>query len=1046
MTIPKYSSTKMAEAQAHDYVKNNHALKPQEFSVDGKIYKVINNQVIRMNPYSGMAKCREAVQKIAYMRLPTHSFSNDLTKTLRVAQQNNSSKLAAVLSPIVDSTTRIPLSRVTNEKTTEEVHHQTNMITTESGELEQVKTQPIPKLPRVMSDLESLDITQKISLTHKAILAKSTTSAYTSGYYNRASNNAQAALLEKVTTITGDYHVHSNDSAQVRSELKSISNQANSFMDKYFSADLKEQLINGHGRITDPSGLVMNVLYEKQIATDKPKINIVFSGTFTGEDLSNQLKANFNLVVRGKVSEPLKKADELVGIIKQQVGDNADLSLSGFSLGGAIASYAGLANDIETTTLSTVPLSDNVLKKLNERTKGKLEQRLGNLTNLYVSKDEVTSKLSKNIGTSYKVTSDEYDPNDYKESFNIAGVHNNADVIWIRNTFLQNDINIYTSKAFDEYIEEDLYDKYFSDESKKLTTLDLKQLRYELDNKIDDFLLNDKSKSVLSSSLQDYRYNFLENINSKESIDKLNIIEKELNSILGNKSTLSLMLTSNNVKNLYNAVVEYKSNLNKNYPSTATPISDIPIKKSDALFKLIESSTINKNSPSNIISNTISKASINSNILMGGDEIWPATYQVMAKAEKRIDLQTYIYHEDSEAAKWVHKAIDEIQQRQFDKLNDGQKVEPVEINFYLDHHQLESYIGMKDSFSKNPISNYGIGYTAFLDPRLVKVKTFAHQPLGRGSLHSKSTVVDGKTAVITSANLKYTHSQITTDGEARQDIGIIMTGDVVSQFQQEINTIAKSTEKNLIGTNETEIMEFNEENARFFKLREKYYPSTLKNEPTSDVWHRYDPSLDKKRVEKMFGMIQSADSVLSDVLVLSKPPKDTLSSKLVKSQQRDGILSALNNAEHSIKILGANLNGDEVLEAVLGAISRGVKVEVLLPNSMLDELSALDGSSNHQSYDYLQRKVIELNMQDKLDLRWQGTPDGRLARDGTGGKTHAKYINVDGISIIGSMNLDIQSWKYSGELSMVIKDRKLNEHLDKTIFQEEFVNSLPYRS
>ncbi|EDP59863.1 targeted effector protein kinase [Vibrio sp. AND4] len=93
MRIPECLSTRMAKAQAHDYVKNNHAQKPQEFSVDGKIYKVINNQVIRMNPCSGMAKCREAVRKIAYMRLPTHSFSNDLTQTLRVAKQNSSTLL-----------------------------------------------------------------------------------------------------------------------------------------------------------------------------------------------------------------------------------------------------------------------------------------------------------------------------------------------------------------------------------------------------------------------------------------------------------------------------------------------------------------------------------------------------------------------------------------------------------------------------------------------------------------------------------------------------------------------------------------------------------------------------------------------------------------------------------------------------------------------------------------------------------------------------------------------------------------------------------------
>lgn len=907
-------------------------------------------------------------------------------------------------------------------------------------------TYSLPKIPRVMSDLENLDLKEKIKLTQKAVLAKSTTATFTAGYYNRASNNAQAALLENVTTITGDYHVHSNDSVQVRAELQAISNQATNFLNEHFSADLKEQLIRGHGRITDSSGLVMNVLYEKQFNTDKPKINIVFSGTFTGENSSNQLVANANLIVRGKVSGPLKKADELVAIIKSQIGDNADLCLSGFSLGGAIASYAGLANDIEITTLSTIPLSDRVLVKLNERTKGKLEQRLERLTNLYVSKDEVTSKLSKNVGKSYKIIREQFDLVSYRGNLNIAGVHTNSDIIWIRNTYINNNLNIYTSLKFDQKIDEEVYEKYFSEESKKLTPLSIKQFRYELDSSIDDYLLNNNEESKLSHDLKKLRFGFPDNIKSKSLIDKVNAIENELKFILGKKSLIGLLSNKFYIENLYHCLLEYKGNLIKDRKEFSYPIANISSEISDSLFINIEKKAINENSPSNIHEKKVVTAKINSHILMGGDEIWPAIYEIMSKAEKSIDLQTYIYHEDSEPAKWVHKAIDEIQQRQINKMKDNKLIEPISINFYIDQHKFESVIDMKGNTSKNSISNYGIGYTRFIDPRLVKVNTYVHNPVARGSLHSKTVIVDGQKAVITSANLKDTHSQITSDGEARQDVGFIMTGDVVSQLQQDMNAIAKLTKNNLIGTNENNKVLIDDENEVFFKLREKYYPSALKNQSSPDIWHRYDPTLDKIRIEKMFDGIKNSSVIESDVLILSKPPKDVLYSRIPKSQQRNGILSALNNAEVSIKILGANLNGKEVTDSLINAIKRGVKVEILLPSSMLDELSSLDEKSNHQTYYYLNKTAKELNVQNNLDLRWQGTSDGHLARDGTGGKTHVKYMNIDGISIIGSMNLDIQSWKYSGELSMVIKDRQLNEHIDKSIFQDEFIQGLSYDS
>jgi putative lipase involved disintegration of autophagic bodies len=55
-------------------------------------------------------------------------------------------------------------------------------------------------------------------------------------------------------------------------------------------------------------------------------------------------------------------------MVKAFAGDNADIEVKGFSLGGAIATYAGICNEIPTTTLCPLPVSPFVWKSLiNEK-------------------------------------------------------------------------------------------------------------------------------------------------------------------------------------------------------------------------------------------------------------------------------------------------------------------------------------------------------------------------------------------------------------------------------------------------------------------------------------------------------------------------------------------------------------------------------------------------------------------------------------------------------------------------------------------------------
>src|SRR5262249_25455044 len=67
-----------------------------------------------------------------------------------------------------------------------------------------------------------------------------------------------------------------------------------------------------------------------------------------------------------------------------------------------------------------------------------------------------------------------------------------------------------------------------------------------------------------------------------------------------------------------------------------------------------------------------------------------------------------------------------------------------------------------------------------------------------------------------------------------------------------------------------------------------------------------------------------------------------------------------------------------------------------------------------------------------LHVRWFSQTQG-VAIDGNGnGASHSKWASVDGQAmILGSQNLDTQSWKKSRELSLAVDDATITARFDK---------------
>jgi hypothetical protein len=176
--------------------------------------------------------------------------------------------------------------------------------------------------------------------------------------------------------------------------------------------------------------------------------------------------------------------------------------------------------------------------------------------------------------------------------------------------------------------------------------------------------------------------------------------------------------------------------------------------------------------------------------------------------------------------------------------------------------------------------------------------------------------------------------------------------------------------------------------------------------------------------------------------VISRAPNNSLYSKTDDSPQRAAYLHALKSAKGFVRITNVNLNVPEVIDTLVAATKRGVRVEILLPDDSLEILSAIDAKTNFQAYSELQKKVDEIDKGHLLDLRWQASDIGRMPDKG--GKNHAKYMNVDGVAILGSTNLDIQSWKYSSELSVATADPETVQRLDSACFVQLFQSGIPF--
>ncbi len=122
----------------------------------------------------------------------------------------------------------------------------------------------------------------------------------------------------------------------------------------------------------------------------KPVFSLVFPGTGRGEALRAQLKTNAQQFLgSGGVPAAHKQSEKLAALLKSKFGDTNQLTLTGHSLGGGIANYVGIKQDIPSTCYNPAALGSACLNKLKGQPN--LDERIKKQSIIRIKRDPVSS-------------------------------------------------------------------------------------------------------------------------------------------------------------------------------------------------------------------------------------------------------------------------------------------------------------------------------------------------------------------------------------------------------------------------------------------------------------------------------------------------------------------------------------------------------------------------------------------------------------------------------------------------------------------------------
>ena len=388
--------------------------------------------------------------------------------------------------------------------------------------------------------------------------------------------------------------------------------------------------------------------------------------------------------------------------------------------------------------------------------------------------------------------------------------------------------------------------------------------------------------------------------------------------------------------------------------------------------------------------------------LTDGPQIFPAFRQMIGSAEHEVVLQTYVWEPGSDPVNDIMGGIADLARRRAMTAPQGP---PVTVRFLFD------VLSLGSAWQALPRAQAAFDALA-IDPKLVKLELAGFYHFAFGNLHVKTLVVDGRSAIVTGANPQAHHNY---DSPWR-DAGFRFTGEVAMALLADFDNAWKQGKLWTCGA------------------REDIDPAMCQAAPTPIAYTVLPADLPETTCQPMMLVTRAADA-------------NPFSNRIDNTQDQ-AFLAAFANAKTHIRMQTPNLNDDAAKAALIEAVKRGVLVDIVLSKGFNDstEVAPGQGGTNFDNVAMLYDALAAAGVADscrKLRIRWYSR-DGLRAVEGNGDyASHEKYASVDDqVVIVGTANMDTQSWNNSRETNVLVDDATVTRAWDSQIFDRDFDNAV----
>ena len=373
--------------------------------------------------------------------------------------------------------------------------------------------------------------------------------------------------------------------------------------------------------------------------------------------------------------------------------------------------------------------------------------------------------------------------------------------------------------------------------------------------------------------------------------------------------------------------------------------------------------------------------------LLDAREVFPAMARAIASAKSEVDLQTYLWTDGSDGADTLLSALRALQDNRRRDAAPGDP--PVQVNIAIDAAPtVRLHLSHSDDGAELARQIDSLG----LDPSLVavRVKSWDHTLLG--TLHSKTTVVDGRLAIVTGTNPQ-TSQSFTRLGW--NDAGYVFRGAIAGALRDEF----------------------------------------------ADGWKEPLPPLPDP------AGTDGTATQCRPMLVLTREANGNPFSNRTDSTADQGFLALFANARQELHVQTPNFNDDAAEAGVIDAVKRGVTVKLIVSKRFNQLGERIFGGGNDRAIARMWRALADAGVAapcSKLQVRWY-SDDGRTPVVGNGfDASHAKFAQADGqVVIVGSSNMDTQSWNHSREVDVAVDDASLAQGWDAQVFGAAWQRSIP---